>query len=307
MNISKKKDEMFEKIELASIQSIFTLSDQKKYELHFDFGDEENEKIINNPIAKENFIKKYKEKIAKELKIKTENIILTDVHHGSLGVDLSIVNEGKTGSEDVKKLEGKMNIKVKEKSLLDTLQISPEILDERGNSKAGFWGVDEKRGGEDYIPPLQGWEGIGLKVWGQYDNGNNDWLDYNNNTNEYAIAYYGLNNHLDDKNLMVSDLNVYANDIKKLMTDKFYQDQIDERYKYGQRKCGEGVCLYQDPNIAENTARIIDIPGYGVSIKIILMCRVKPSKIRQPQNFRGFWILNPTPDEIRPYRILFKK
>ncbi len=37
------------------------------------------------------------------------------------------------------------------------------------------------------------------------------------------------------------------------------------------------------------------------------MCRVKPSKIRQPKNFSGFWILNPTPDEIRPYRILFKK
>ena len=52
MNISKKKDENFEKIELASIQSIFTLSDQKKYELHFDFGDEENEGIIKNPFKK---------------------------------------------------------------------------------------------------------------------------------------------------------------------------------------------------------------------------------------------------------------
>ena len=73
------------------------------------------------------------------------------------------------------------------------------------------------------------------------------------------------------------------------------------------KKCGEGICLYQDPIIAENTARIIEIPGYGISIKIILMCRVKPSKIRQPKSFSGFWILNPTPDEIRPYRILFKK
>lgn len=49
MNISKKKDENFEKIELASIQSIFTLSDKKKYELHFDFGDDENTKIIKDP------------------------------------------------------------------------------------------------------------------------------------------------------------------------------------------------------------------------------------------------------------------
>ena len=62
-----------------------------------------------------------------------------------MGVDLSIVNEGKKGFEDIKKLEGKLNMKVKEKPLLETLQISPEILDERGNRK-GSWGQNEKRG-----------------------------------------------------------------------------------------------------------------------------------------------------------------
>ena len=42
-------------------------------------------------------------------------------------------------------------------------------------------------------------------------------------------------------------------------------------------------------------------------MKIIPMCRVNPKKIRQPKNFPDCWILNPTPDEIRPYRILIKK
>ena len=303
MNVSKKKDENFEKIELASVQSIFTLSDQKKYELHFNFGEEENEKIIKDPSKQKKFIEKYTKIIAEEMKIKVENIILADIHHGSLGVNLSIVNENK-GPNDVKKLGNKLNIKVKEKPLLETLQISPEILDQRGNRKGG-WGVKEQRGGESYMPPLNGWEGIGLKVWGQYDKGNNDWLDYNNNKNEYAIAYYGLNNNLSDKNMDVSELNIYANDIKKLITDNFYKDQINERNPH--QKCGEGVCVYQDPNMAENTARIINIPGYGVNIKLILMCRVKPNKIRNPKNFNGCWILNPTPDEIRPYRLLFKK
>ena len=37
------------------------------------------------------------------------------------------------------------------------------------------------------------------------------------------------------------------------------------------------------------------------------MCRVNPKKIRQPQGFQNCWILNPTPSEIRPYRILIKK
>ena len=97
INISKKKDENFEKIELASIQSIFTLSAHKKYELHFNFGNEENEKIINEPNKQKEFLEKYKIKISEELKVKPENIILTDVHHGSLGVNLFIVNNGKKG------------------------------------------------------------------------------------------------------------------------------------------------------------------------------------------------------------------
>ena len=56
--------------------------------------------------------------------------------------------------------------------------------------------------------------------------------------------------------------------------------------------------------ISENSEGLIDINGFRM--KIILMCRVNPKKIRQPKNY-PCWILNPTPDEIRPYRILIKK
>ena len=37
------------------------------------------------------------------------------------------------------------------------------------------------------------------------------------------------------------------------------------------------------------------------------MCRVNPTKIRQPIQYDNFWILNPTSTEIRPYRILLKR
>ena len=53
-----------------------------------------------------------------------------------------------------------------------------------------------------------------LIIWCQYEQGNNNWIDYNNNKDEYTIAYYGLNNNLIDKNVNISELNVYANDIK---------------------------------------------------------------------------------------------
>ena len=37
------------------------------------------------------------------------------------------------------------------------------------------------------------------------------------------------------------------------------------------------------------------------------MYRVDPSQIRQPENFKDCWILSPTPEEVRPYKILIKK
>ena len=37
-------------------------------------------------------MKKYKEEIAKELKINIENLIFTDAHHGTVGVHVSIIN-----------------------------------------------------------------------------------------------------------------------------------------------------------------------------------------------------------------------
>ena len=50
------------------------------------------------------------------------------------------------------------------------------------------WGNEGKRGGFEYKPP-HGWIGIGLKVLGKYDNGNDDWLGNDGNKNEWAVAY----------------------------------------------------------------------------------------------------------------------
>ena len=40
---------------------------------------------------------------------------------------------------------------------------------------------------------------------------------------------------------------------------------------------------FQNPKYAENSAGIIDILGYRM--KIIIMCRINPKKIRQPVIF----------------------
>ena len=73
---------------------------------------------------------------------------------------------------------------------MSACKLTGGMLDSRGNRESG-WGVGEKRGGFDYIPP-QGWKGYGLKVLGKYDNGNDDWLAYNGNPNEWAMSYHGI-------------------------------------------------------------------------------------------------------------------
>ncbi len=50
---------------------------------------------------------------------------------------------------------------------------------------------------------------------------------------------------------------------------------------------------------------VVDINGKKYLIS--LMLRVKPDKIRCPSGYQNFWIVNASPDEIRPYRIILKE
>lgn len=46
MHILKEKDNIFDKFELSSIQTVFSLGSKRKYEIYLDFGKKENEKIL---------------------------------------------------------------------------------------------------------------------------------------------------------------------------------------------------------------------------------------------------------------------
>ena len=71
------------------------------------------------------------------------------------------------------------------------------------------------------------------------------------------------------------------------------------------KKCKSGIYLYNNPLHAENSCENINIGG--IEYKIMFMCRVNPKNIRQPENFEDCWILSPTSDNVRPYKILIKK
>ena len=305
-HILKQKDKNFDKIELCSLQTLFSLGTQRKYEIHFDFGETENELLLKDKNYQIKFLEIYKEKISNKLQIDKKRIILKNIKHGSIQVTFSLIDQ--TGREDI--IISRLNdldgvIEIEKKVMINEILLSTDILDPKGDRYTG-WGVDEKRGGEKYIPPL-GWIGIGLKVLDKYEN--NNWLSYSGIDGEYSIAYYGLHNYLNDKDEMVSDLNNIITDIRKVISERTFQDENDMRNSgflgLFRKKCNGGVCLFQDPAYAENCAGIFRLNG--IEYKILLMCRVNPKKIRQPVEHNKFWILNPTPDEIRPYRILLKR
>ena len=180
------------------------------------------------------------------------------------------------------------------------LFISEDIVDIKGTKNGGWNRNIRKRGGEDYIPPSNDWVGIGLKVKNKYDKENNTWLGHENKSGEYAVAYIGISKII-NLSQTIKDLNFEKKSLFCNIKDIKNEGILNSNFG---KKCGEGVLLFQNPKYAENYSSILNINNN--QIKILIMCRVNPNKIRKPDIFKDCWILNPNSDEIRPYRILIK-
>ena len=295
-----------DRIDLASIQFIFSgLITKKKYKLGFSnkIGIEIYVCVINDLTFRKKFIEEWKNKISKQAKINKNLIILTNprVTNSRLYIDLAF--NPQVGSINDKNLENvlkKLDIKdVIKLPLLDGCRLSDNIFDQKYHKFYNKILTNQKRGGEEYIQPLN-WNAYGINVSGKYDFGNNTWLGNKNGKNEFAVAYYGINN-LVNKNMKIMEniISLMGNE----ETGKTYVN-VNNLRKPG-NKCKSGAYFYKNPNYAENSSEIIKIGGF--EYKIMFMCRVKPSRINQPENFKDCWILSPTPDEVRPYKILVKK
>lgn len=165
-------------------------------------------------------------------------------------------------------------------------------------------GYKWKRGGLDYIPPTNGWVGYGLKVWGKYDNGNNDWLSYNGNKNEWAIAYHGVGSKLGCSVEQAAN-NIIKGGFKAGSGQAF---QYDDDFMHPGQKVGVGVYCSPDPKVMEEYAKYSIINGVnGKNYMLGFMMRVKPDKIRYSIKQKDYWVLNGTTDEMRPYRIMIKE
>jgi len=291
-----------DRIDLSAIQFIFSgLINRKKYRLKFakTYG-EKYFNIMEDSIIKKKFVEEWKEKISNILQIEKNFIILTNPRHNKvfLFIDLAFnPNLGEINEPLVNKLLVKNEIiDFKAFPLLGGCRLSSSIFNKKYNKFYKNLVPYLKRGGEEYIQPLK-WTAYGINISEKFDFGNDDWLGNKNKKGEFAVAYYGINN---------LNNNAISN-VKSLMgnnqTGKTFV-KVKNIRKPGSN-CKSGAYFFKNPKFAENSSQIITIGGF--EYKIMFMCRVNPSKIMVPENFKDCWILSPTPDEVRPYKILIKK
>ena len=288
---------------------------QKKYNLHFDLGKGRNMQLLNNKKERENFNDKVRKKLSLEYKIPEEKIIITNPPNAKFQLQVIFQNDDfnnenidfntfKKNCMNDKDFQELSKLKEVHKGLImEGCRLSSNMLDPRGNRKDG-WGINEKRGGLDYIPPTNGWVGYGLKVWGKYDNGNNDWLSYNGNKNEWAIAYHGVGSKLGCSVEQAAN-NIIKGGFKAGSGQAF---QYDDDFMHPGQKVGVGVYCSPDPKVMEEYAKYSIINGVnGKNYMLGFMMRVKPDKIRYSIKQKDYWVLNGTTDEMRPYRIMIKE
>ena len=295
-----------DRIDLSSIQFIFSgLINKKKYRLKFSKKFDENYFVclMNDSKFKKNFIEEWKTKISKKIDVDKKSIILTNPRHNNvfLFIDLAFnPNLGEINEPVLKQLIVNEDIiDCQTFPLLGGCRLSPSIFKPKFDKYYNNYynNKNKKRGGEEYMPPLN-WTAYGINISGKFDFGNDEWLENKNKKGEFAVAYYGINN-LKPSNSIHRMNSLMGNS----QTGKTFV-KVKNLRKPGQN-CKSGAYFYKNPKFAENSSEIINIGGF--EYKIMFMCRVNPSKIMVPEKFKDCWILAPTPDEVRPYKILIKK
>ena len=193
-----------------------------------------------------------------------------------------------------------LNLKEIHTEMIMGFKLSFRELDSRGNKFVG-WSMNQKRGNYDYDPPI-GWIGIGLKVLQKFDNSDNTWIGNNNSEGEWAVAYHGIGCGQSSENV--------KNIIRIILRSGFraghYQIHQDcEDINHKGCKVGKGVAFSPYIREAEDYSGILNING--IEYKAVIMVRIKPSAIRTCNCSSKFFIVNGTTNEVRPYRILFKR
>ena len=292
------------------------LIEKKKYDFHFDFGEDMNNELLNNETEREKFHLKLKKKLHNEYNIPEEKIIIMNPQKGSYQINVIFLTEEFNTNINLDELKNKcQNDKefkeitylkqIHQSLIMEGCKLSQNMLDSRGNKTKG-WSNGQKRGGFNYYPPINGWKGFGIKVLDKYDNGNNDWINNNGNENEWAVAYHGTGVKMGSSFTLEKATNSILSSGFKAGWGQAYANDDDARHPG--KKVGIGVYCSPNPYVMESYARCAQSSTCinGINFMMGFMMRVKPDKIRYSNNEKDYWVLNGTTEEMRPYRIMVK-
>ena len=314
--VIEKSDQDDDDEGLTSLQFISNgMIGKRKYDLHFEFEEKRKKELLNNKKEYEKFKKKLQQKLSKDYNIPMDKIIVTIPQKGDFHVQVIFqseefndidLNEFKNKFKNDPNFKELSNLKeIHTDVIMGGCKLKKSILDPKGNRSDG-WGIGEKRGGLPYDPPL-GWIGIGLNVLDKY--GDQAWIGMSNSPGEWCVAYHGVGCRQTSNNVKKIIGNIVKSNFKP--GSRQAHKNCPDQYHPGQL-VGTGVyCTPTIKTAGEQYAGISEING--VKYKTVLMVRVKPEAIRHCDvciNSRApynYWVVNGTEDEIRPYRILYKK
>ena len=160
----------------------------------------------------------------------------------------------------------------------------PQDFDIRGNKQPYEYSTNQKRGNEDYFPPM-GWTGIGINIT-KFD----DWeikFGKINIEGEWCVVYHGTSLE-NAKDIIIEGL--------QEGNRQAYQDYKDKEGN----QIGTGVYFTPYIKIAEQYSKPCN--GY----KCVFMCRVNPKKMKRTPR-KGYYVVNDPKNDAIPYRLLIKK
>ena len=273
---SKRKPEMSEyhKNIIQFICNSYIL--KCKYLLNFDLGENKLKLLVKNPIERSKFNEKIRKTLMKIYNLSQEELLISN-HRREKGKFTTILVIKSNFSKDIKKdelikvfsedEELKTLEKVDKELIMPKIKLSQSMLFPREDNKKNKWAIGEKRGGEDYMPPL-GWIKYGINIDHLFNDRSPDWISHLHKKGEWAVAYCGIG-------ITETLKQIYEND-----------DDIRHRDK----KVGVGVYCPSDPKLLEKYAETIN--ANGENYKVGFMIRVKPDKIRASAKDKNMWVLN---------------
>ena len=123
--------------------------EKKKYDFHFDLGEQRNNELLYDLNEQKNFNNKLRKKLSKEYNIPEDKIIITNPQKGSYNVQVIFeseefndrnidINQFKNNCTE-KEFEKLKNLKEIHTSLImDGCKLTRKMLDSRGNRESGF-------------------------------------------------------------------------------------------------------------------------------------------------------------------------